>query len=152
MSNIWEKWDKKIDTAGLKNDVKKAADNKQEYREVPKGKYEVKITKMELKATKKADEPMLSCWLKVINGAQKGQYIFYNQMLTTGFGIHMANEFLRSLESGVEVSFDNFKQFNDMIMDIAEAIESEGLEYVLEYGENDKGFKTYRIEDVFSAS
>ena len=152
MSNIWEKWEKKIDTAGLKNDVKKAAESKQEYRDVPKGKYEVKITKMELKATKKADEPMLSCWLKVINGAQKGQYIFYNQMLTTGFGIHMANEFLRSLESGVEISFDNFKQFNDMIMDIAEAIESEGLEYVLEYGENDKGYKTYRIEDVFSAS
>ena len=152
MSNIWEKWEKKIDTAGLKNDVKKAAESKQEYRDVPKGKYEVKITKLELKATKKADEPMLSCWLKVINGAQKGQYIFYNQMLTTGFGIHMANEFLRSLESGVEISFDNFKQFNDMIMDIAEAIESEGLEYVLEYGENDKGYKTYRIEDVFSAS
>ena len=65
---------------------------------------------------------MLSCWLKVINGAQKGQYIFYNQMLTTGFGIHMANEFLRSLESGVEISFDNFKQFNDMIMDIAAAV------------------------------
>ena len=35
MSNIWEKWDKKIDTAGLKNDVTKAADNKQEYRDVP---------------------------------------------------------------------------------------------------------------------
>ena len=152
MSNIWEKWEKKIDTAGLKNDVKKAAESKQEYRDVPKGKYEVKITKMELKATKKADEPMLSCWLKVIAGPQKGQYIFYNQMLTTGFGIHVANEFLRSLESGVEISFDNFNQFNDMIMDIAEAIESEGLEYVLEYGENDKGYKTYRIEDVFSAS
>ena len=152
MSNIWEKWDKKIDTAGLKNDVKKAADNKQEYRNVPKGKYEVKITKLELKATKKADEPMLSCWLKVIGGAQKGQYIFYNQMLTTGFGIHMANEFLRSLESGIEISFENFRQFNDLLMDISEAIESEGLEYVLDYGENDKGYKTYRIEDVFSAS
>ena len=152
MSNIWEKWDKKIDTAGLKNDVKKAADNKQEYRDVPKGKYEVKITKLELKATKKADEPMLSCWLKVIGGAQKGQYIFYNQMLTTGFGIHMANEFLRSLESGIEISFENFRQFNDLLMDITEAIESEGLEYVLDYGENDKGYKTYRIEDVFSAS
>ena len=152
MSNIWEKWDKKIDTAGLKNDVKKAADNKQEYRDVPKVKYEVKITKLELKATKKADEPMLSCWLKVINGAQKGQYIFYNQMLTTGFGIHMANEFLRSLESGIEIGFENFRQFNDLLMDITEAIESEGLEYVLDYGENDKGYKTYRIEDVFSAS
>jgi hypothetical protein len=33
-----------------------------------------------------------------------------------------------------------------------EAIESETLEYVLDYGENDKGFKTFKIEDVFSAA
>lgn len=150
MANIWEKWDKKIDTAGLKGDVKKAAENKQEFRDVPKGKYEVKITKLELKASKKTDDPMLACWMKVINGSCKGQYIFYYQMLTTGFGIHSANDFLRSLESGVEIEFDNFKQYNDMLMDVMEAIEAEGLEYVLDYGENDKGFKTYKIVDVFT--
>lgn len=152
MSNIWEKWNKKIDTAGLKNDVQKVAENKQDFKDVPMGKYEVKVTKLELKASKKADEPMLACWMKIIAGQYKGQYIFYYQMLTTGFGIHMANEFLRSLESGVEINFDNFKQYNDMLMDMTEAIEAEGLEYVLDYGENDKGFKTFRIEDVFTAS
>jgi hypothetical protein len=73
-------------------------------------------------------------------------------MLTTGFGIHMANEFLRSLESGVEINFEHFKQYNDMLLDITEAIETEKLEYVLDYGENDKGYKTYKIEDVFSDS
>ena len=152
MTNIWEKWDKKIDTSGLKNDVQQAAENKQEFKDVPKGKYEVKITKLELKASKKADEPMLACWMKIINGQYKGQYIFYYQMLTTGFGIHVANEFLRSLDSGVEIGFDNFKQYNDMLMDVMEGIETENLEYILHYGENDKGFKTFKIEDVFSAA
>jgi hypothetical protein len=152
MANIWEKWEKKIDTTGLKDDVKKAAENKQEFKDVPKGKYEVKITKLELKASKKSDDPMLACWMKIIGGEYKGQYVFYYQMLTTGFGIHMANDFLRSLESGVEIDFDNFKQYNDMLMDITEAIETEKLEYVLDYGENDKGYKTYKIEDVFSDS
>ena len=152
MTSIWEKWDQKIDTAGLKDDVKKAAENKPEFKEVPKGKYEVKITKLELKASKKADDPMLACWMKVITGKYKSQHIFYYQMLTTGFGIHVANDFLRSLESGVEIDFDNFKQYNDMLMDIMEAIEAEKLEYVLDYGENDKGFKTFKIEDVFTDS
>ena len=35
-------------------------------------------------------------------------------------------------------------------MDIMEIIEAEKLEYVLNYGENDKGFKTCKIEDVFT--
>jgi len=152
MSSIWEKWDKKIDTDGLKDDAKKAAENKQEFKDVPKGKYEVQVTKMELKASKKSDAPMVACRLKIIAGQYKGQYIFYNQMLTTGFGIHTANEFLRSLESGVAIEFDTFKQYNDMLMDIMETIESEKLEYVLDYGENDKGFKTFKVEDVFSNS
>ncbi|CQR75089.1 hypothetical protein SOV_35920 [Sporomusa ovata DSM 2662] len=150
MANVWEKWNKKIDTAGLKDDVKKAAENKQDFKDVPKGKYEVKLTKLELKATKKTDDPMLSCWMKVLAGQYKGQHIFYNQMLTTGFGIHNANEFLRSLESGVEIEFEDFKQYNDLLMDVMEAVEAEQLEYVLDYGENDKGFKTFKIEDVFT--
>lgn len=152
MANIWEKWDKKIDATGLKDDVKKAAENKHDFKEVPKGKYEVKVTKLELKASKKSDDPMLACWMKVIAREYKGQHIFYYQMLTTGFGIHAANEFLRSLESGVDITFENFKQYNDMLMDIMEAIEADKLEYVLDYGENDKGFKTFKIEDVFSGT
>ena len=71
-------------------------------------------------------------------------------MLHTGFGIHMANEFLRSLDSGVDIDFETFKQYDDMLMDIMEGIETEKLEYILDYGENEKGYKTYKILDVFS--
>lgn len=148
-TNIWEKFDKSIDTKALKEDVAAAEENNLEYKEVPLGKYEVKIQKLEL-VESKSGKPMLSCWMKVLEGEYNGSLIFYNQVLHTGFGIHSANEFLRSLDSGVEISFENFKQYNDLLLDVHEAID--GLEYALEYGENNKGYKTYKILEVFEAS
>ena len=90
---------------------------------VPHGTYEVEVNKMELKKSKKGD-PMLSIWFKIINGQHKGSLIFYNQVLTSGFGLHNANEMLRSLDSGVEVEFVNFKQYYEMLLDIYESVNS----------------------------
>ena len=50
--NIWEEFDEKIDVEGLKKDVAEAAENSGDFKEVPHGKYEVEITKMELKNLK----------------------------------------------------------------------------------------------------
>ena len=55
---------------------------------------------------------------------------------------------MKSLDSGVDVKFDNFKQYNDVILDVFEAI-NDKLAYALEYGKNSKGFNTYKITDVF---
>lgn len=62
----------------------------------------------------------------------------------------MANEMLRSLDSDVEVEFNSFKQWNDMLMDIFEAIDG-NLEYQLKYSANKKNsnFNDFKIEDVF---
>lgn len=150
MANIWEKFDKNIDVEGLKADAKEAAENGGgDFKEVPHGNYEVEVNKIELRESKKGD-PMLSIWFKILTGECKGSLIFYNQVLTTGFGLHKANEMLRSLDSGVEVEFSNFKAYNDMLMDIAEAIDG-NLEYVLSYTANKKNanFSEYEIEDVF---
>lgn len=148
MANIWDKFDKTIDTEGLKKDVKEAAENGGgSFEEVPEGTYEVEVEKLELKETKKGD-PMLSCWMKVTAGSCKGRLIFYNQVLTSGFGIHNANEFMKSLDSGVDVKFESFRQYNDVILDVFEAINGK-LAYALEYGKNSKGFNTYKITDVF---
>lgn len=147
MSNIWEKFDKQIDTKGLIEDAKAAAEGNMDFEEIPEGKYEVEINKMELKESSKGS-PMVSIWFKVIEGPRKGGIIFYNQVISTGYGLHNAKEFLKSLESGVDVEFVNFKQFNDLLMDIHEAIEGT-CEYVLNYGKNDKGYNTYKIEEVF---
>ena len=144
--SIFDKWDSEIDTKGLADDVKSASENKQEFKEVPHGTYEVKVDKMEIKSTQKGD-PMASIWFKIVNGEYKNQRLFMNQVITQGFQIHIVNEFLRSLDSGLDIEFVNYKQYNDLLLDVLEAIDGK-LEYALEYGEN-KGFDTFKVKDVF---
>ncbi len=149
MTKAWEKFDKAVDVEGLQKDVQEAAENGSNFKEVPHGQYEVKIEKLEL-VESKAGDPMVSCWMKVIVGEYKGSLIFMNQVITKGFQIHIANEFLRSLDSGVDVEFKTYSQYGQMLMDIHEAIDGE-LEYGLKYGEGKKGFSTYEITDVYEA-
>jgi hypothetical protein len=104
---------------------------------------------MELKESK-TGKPMLSIWFKILNGEYKNSLIFYNQVLSTGFGLHNANEFLRSLDSGIDIEFKNFKQYNDLILDVYEAIDG-NAEYAIDYSEGKNGFSNYKITDVFDA-
>ena len=145
--NIWEQFDNAIDVEGLKKDAEEAAKNGGTFEEVPEGVYEVEIDKLELKQSKKG-APMVSAWMKIAAGQRKGSLIFYNQVISTGYGLHNANEFLKSLDSGVDVKFENFKQYNDMLLDVFEEVNG-SLSYQLNYGKNAKGFNTYKIEDVF---
>lgn len=143
----FSKWDKQIDTEGLKHDIQDAATNGGgDFKEVPLGIYEVKIKKLELKASKKGD-PMVSCWMQILAGDFKGSMLFMNQVITRGFQIHIVNEFLRTLDSGLEITFDTYAQYGQLLMDIAEAIDNQ-KEYALEYGEKN-GFNTFKITEVF---
>lgn len=47
--------------------------------------------------------------------------------------------------------FKGYAAYNNLIMDVFEEIDGQALEYGLEYGENKKGFNTYKIVDVFEA-
>jgi len=147
MANIWEKFDKVIDVEGLQKDVREAAKNGTNFREVPHGEYEVKIEKLEL-IESKAGDPMVTVWFRVLAGDYKGSMIFMNQVITKGFQIHIMNEFLRSLDSGYDVEFRSYSQYGQLLMDIHEAIDGR-LEYGLKYGEGKKGFSTYKITDVW---
>lgn len=146
--NIWEEFDEKIDVEGLAKDAKEAAENGGgNFKEVPLGTYEVEVNKMELTKSKKGD-PMLTIWFKILTGEYKGSLIFYNQVMSQGFGIHNANEMLRNLDSGVEVEFVSFKKYHEMLLDIVESI-TDNLEYAIKYDKNSKGYNTYEIVDVF---
>ena len=147
MSNIWEKFDKVIDVESLQKDVQEAAENGANFREVPRGEYEVKIEKLEL-VESKAGDPMVTVWFKVLAGEYKGSMIFMNQVITKGFQIHIMNEFLRSLDSGYDVEFRSYSQYGQLLMDIHESIDGE-LEYLLKYSEGKKGFSNYEIVDVY---
>lgn len=141
-------FDKAFDIDGLKKDVADAASNNFSNDPVPHGSYEVSVQKLELVASKSSGKPMVSCWFKVVSdGPQKNRMIFMNQVITTGFQIHLASEFVRSLAPGMDVKFDSFSQFGELLMDVAESIDGK-YEYALKYGEN-KGFDTFEITEVF---
>lgn len=153
MANIWDEFDKSIDTEGLAADVKEAAENSGggNYKEVPHGDYEVAITKLELTKAKSSGNPMVSCWMKILEGEFKGSLIFMNQVVTQGFQIRIANKFLRALVSEmdepIEVEFKTYKQYANMLMDIREAIDK-NFEYSVKYYDN-KGYNAFEINEVY---
>lgn len=147
MAIDFSKFDKKVDLEGLKQDITEAEENGGgEFKEVPHGNYEVAITKLELDESKKGD-PMVKIWFKILEGEYKGSLIFMNQVITRGFQIHIVDEFLRSLETDIEVGFVSYADYAQLLMDIYEAVNG-NYEYGLKYGEN-KGFNTFEITDVF---
>lgn len=152
MANIFDKWDKEIDTKGLAEDVKEAAENGTgSFKEVPHGDYEVAIQQMELKASSKGD-PMVTIWFKVLDGEFKGSMIFMNQVITQGFQVHIVNEILRMMVSEMAdapvIEFKSYKQYGNLIMDIFEAI-NDNFEYALAYKKGKKDFSTFEIKEVF---
>lgn len=150
----FSKFDKMVDIDGLKKDIASAAANSGDgdFKDVPHGNYEVAIDKLELTETKKTGKPMVSCWMKIVSdGEFKGQRIFMNQVITQGFQVHIMNSFLRSLlpdGCGIDVEFTSYAEYADLLLDIAEFVDGK-FEYGLEYGENNKGFDTFKITDIF---
>lgn len=153
--NIFAAWDNAVDMDGLQKDIKEAANNSGsgDFPEIPHGKYEVAIEKLELKATKKGD-PMVSVWMKIVgDGEFKGSMIFMNQVITKGFQIHIVNEFLRSLVKECEyiptIEFRSYQQYADLLMDIHEMV-ADSFEYALNYSQNKKGYDRYEILEVYA--
>lgn len=146
MANIFDKWNKNVDTKDLAKQVKEAAKKDQEFEDVPFGTYVVKIEKMELKETKQTHEPMFSAWFKVDEGEHKGRLIFMNQKVTQPFQIHIVNGFLRSLDCG-DIEFEDYEQWNNAILDIHE--EAASLLFEIKYYETKKGYSAFEVLDVF---
>ena len=123
--NIFAQWDNAVDTEELQKDIQKAKeDGGGNYKEVPHGQYEVSIEKMELKATKNTNKPMVSVWFNIVSGEFKGQKIFMNQVIDPasewrGMQIHTTNEFLRSLiqdcADAPVVEFKTFAQYANLL-------------------------------------
>lgn len=147
MATNFDKFDKSMDLDSLKNDIKNAASDS-DYPEVPHGTYAVEITKLELTVSKK-DQPMVTCWMKIVDGEHKGSTLFMNQVVTQGFQIHIANKFLRDLVQDMDMSveFESYSQYAELLLDIHEAIEKK-REYDVEYGER-KGFNTFKIKEAY---
>lgn len=139
-----------VDAKGLNKEIETLGDG--DFPEIPCGKYEVAIDKMELKPTKKDGAPMLAVQFTILEGQYKKSKIFMNNVVIKGdendkYRVHTANQFLRSLGSDIPVAFEGVAEYEALIADIFADID--GLEYLLEYGENKSGFKTFKILEVF---
>ena len=145
--DMFEKWNSNVDLAGLQKDIKDAQDNNKEFEAVPHGEYEVKLDKLELKATKKGD-PMVSAWFTILEGKYKNSKLFMNQVVTQGFQIHIVNEFLRSMKTDIDIDFVDYKQYADLLLDVAEFCDANNLEFAIKYEDN-KGYDKFTITEVF---
>lgn len=150
MSSIFSKWNEQIDGKKMVEEIKEVEKNGGgEYKEVPKGEYVVKIEKMELKEAK-SGAPMVSVQFRILDGDFRKSCLFMNQVVTQAFQLHIANTFLRSLETNVSVDFDgNYEHYNNTILDVFEACDK--LEFLIDYGEK-KGYATFKVKEVYDAA
>lgn len=152
MSFNFEAFDKKVDVEGLKKDVQEAEKNQPsgDYPEIPKGKYEVKFENIEMRATKKDGRPMLSVQARILEGDFKKKCLFMNRVLfgtkNDGNMIASAKGWLKKLGTNIDIEFENYSQFAELIMDVAEAVE-DNFEYLIEY--DPEAFNQITIKEVF---
>nr|DAI51524.1 MAG TPA: Protein of unknown function (DUF669) [Caudoviricetes sp.] len=145
----FSKYDKQTDLEGLKEDTQKAIENGGEFEEVPTGTYEVAISELELTMSK-SDKPMVKIWYTILDGEFENNKIFQYQLVDTGQKLAIIKPLLEKLTEGeIEVTFESYSQYANLINEIKDFVEDNSLEYSLEYSENKKGFKTYKILEVF---
>ena len=149
----FSKIDRSVDLKGLQADVEEAKKNGGgDFPTIPAGKYEVRLEHMEIKGTKAdPNRPMLAVAFKILSGEFKGQRLFMNRVL---YGtkndknmIASAMGFLEKLDSGLGISFQSYQQFNQLVLDVAEAIDEAWLEYAVDY--DDSRFNSITVEEVF---
>ena len=151
MAIDFDKIDKSVDLEGLRKDVEEASANGTgDFPTIPAGKYEVALVSLEIKGTKKDNRPMLAASFKILSGEFKNQRLFMNRVLygtkNDGNMIKSAVGWLNTLESGVDVAFHDYKQFADVVMDVAEAVDGK-IEFAVEY--DDSQFNSIKIVEIF---
>lgn len=144
----FSKFNKEFPADKMKKDMQTAKENGNS--DLPDGEYTVKLDKMELTQSSKG-ALMIKAQFRIQKGEHKKQCIFVNRVLTgtknDGFMMLKANEFLESLDSGVEVVFEDWEQYNDLILDIAEAIQEDGLQYVVAL-DTDGKYQNFEVIDI----
>lgn len=151
MAIDFKKFNEQFPAAKMKEDMKKAAENGGDFDKLPDGEYTCKLEKLELGESQK-HQLMVKAMFRIQKGDHKKQCIFRNCVLTgtknDGFMMVQAKKFLESLDSGIDVVFEDWEQFNDLIEDIADAIDEDDLTYVVSVSENEKNPQYQDIEIV----
>lgn len=151
MENLLLRFNTSVDLQGIRKDLfDMSGDSKKQevHEKVPYGTYEVRVEKMEIKESKKGD-PMFSVWFRIIDGQYKNGMIFFNKLLTKGFLISACNDLMKSFKTGINIEFEDFIQYNDVIQNVFKKINNDGLEFAIEYSDNGRGYGDIQVTDVF---
>ena len=148
MAIDFKKFNQQFPADKMKADMKEAKENGGSN--LPDGEYTVKLDKMELGESSK-HALMIKAQFRITKGEHAKQCIFKNCVLTgtknDGFMMLKANEFLESLDSGIDVVFNDWEQYNDLIADIAEAVQEDNLRYVVAL-DTDGKYQNFEIIDI----
>ena len=140
MAIDFEKWTKEFGGEEAVKEIEKAKEQAGDYAELPAGVYVCHLEKLELGESKQG-RPMVKAQFRIAEGDHKKQCIFYNGVMVAnnpeynGFMKHKVLEFLRSLNvlEESDIDFDgNYAHFNDLLLDIVEAAEEDGLKFAVE--------------------
>jgi len=146
-------FDKMINAEEMAKQLEEAKNNapQGEGLETPAGDYVARIEKMELGATKDG-RPMLSAMFRITEGERKKSCLFLNRVLygtkNDANMIASAEGWLDSLEPSEDIGaviFEDYDQFAELVLDIAEDIAE--LEYDVDY--DPKKFNPIHIEEVY---
>lgn len=159
MSNIFDKFDKQVNTEELSKQVKEAAQNVS-YEDTPAGKYEAKIEHMELGMTKD-QRPMFKVQMRLKKGLgeteaayiakyKKAPCVFMNRVI---FGTKNDANMIASLMGWLNSTkiyeetlvFTSYGELADLVLDMAE--DAQGLTFEIEYDESN--FNSISIVDTF---
>ena len=155
----FSKFDQQVNLDQLKEDAKEAAKNGGgNYPEIEDGTYIGKFEKLEIGETKDG-RPMFKAMFRITEGDHEKSCLFMNRVIygtkNDASMIGSVSGFLSKLEAEdedgnpIDTSFQSYSQFNDMVMDVAEAIDEMGLEYEVEYKKD--AFNNIAINEVFDA-
>ena len=93
---------------------------------------------------------MVSIWFTILDGKYKKSKLFLNQVVTQGFQIHIVNELLKSMKTDLVIEFVDYKQYAELLLDVAEECDTNNLEFALKYEDN-KGYDKFTITEVFES-
>ena len=147
-------------TASDKKDLENLGSGESSFVEVPDGKYEVKLTRLEL-GMSKAGNPTAYINFQVLSGDEADNTIYYTMSVggnKKAWKLSMFTNFVTKLKSGVPFTYDEFKtadggfdgfKFEDSIEQAYEAITKNGIEYAIEKTTNSAGYTKIEIIDVY---
>ena len=147
------KFNEQVDLKHLKEEKEEIKKNggTGDYPEIEVGTYHGKFEKLEVRETKDG-RPMLSAMFRITEGERKKSCLFMNRVLygtkNDANMIASTEGWLDSLEPSDEIGaviFEDYDQFAELVLDIAEDVSE--LTYEVEY-EPDK-FNPIHISDVF---